>query len=227
MYFGYSAFADSSGEKTTDIVTAITNAKFSGQTLARAYTGVGRTCVEAVTSPTPAKAANRFLRGDATLTVNIAKGDTGTTNIKGELSNFEEWHGSGGVWVAYPSGFKVYLNADGSATGAASSIGADGTFSGIAKFAQVAGPAVGGLPALNPTITPANSAGGRGTDGSIYGAGASGAGGVFEGSFYGDRANSDGLKAAGSWAMGPRESHNAALSYVFIGSFGAKQKPDE
>ena len=215
MYFGYSAFADSDDKRTKDIGKAIERGTFRGRTIARAFTGTA--------TVSPENAVNRFLRGDVSLEVNIAKGDTGTTNIKGELSNFEEWNRAGGVWVKYPSGFKVYMNADGTPTGAAVDIEDDGTFDGVSKFAQTnigTVPTVGSLPVFDPTATSGS--------GAIFGGG-SGAGGVFEGSFYGDRSTSANLEAAGSWGMGPRTVDSATPNtgnlYNIIGSFGAKQRP--
>ena len=168
LHFGYTAFADSDGQRTRDIGTAITGGTFHGATLARAFTGTADSSSRTVVSP--ANAANRFLRGDATLTVNIAKGAGGATNLRGELSNFEEWSNIDKLWVAYPSMFKVYMNADGTANGAAVAIGADGAFNGVAKFNRAGrpddaingpnGPSVDGWAGLRPTtdlIDPAAS----------------------------------------------------------------------
>ncbi len=274
MHFGYTAFADSDGQRTRDIGTAITGGTFHGATLARAFTGTADSASPTVVSP--ANVANRFLRGDATLTVNIAKGATGATNLKGELSNFEEWSNFDKLWVAYPTGFKVYMNADGTANGAAVAIGADGAFNGVAKFNRSGraddavngpnGPSVDGWAGLRPTtdlIDPAasltrptnsnpldpiataryNQALARynlqaalleqltyGGYGAIYGAGPDGAGGVFQGNFYGNRESSSDLEIAGSWGMGPRDAtapFNTKFQYNIIGSFGAKQRPED
>ena len=274
MHFGYTAFADSDGQRTRDIGTAITSGTFEGATLARAFTGTADSASQTVVSP--ANVANRFLRGDATLTVNIAKGETGATNLKGELSNFEEWSNLDKAWVAYPTGFKVYMNQDGTATGAAVAIGADGAFDGVAKFNRAGrpddaingpnGPSVDGWAGLRPTtdlIDPAasltrptapdpsdlvataryNQALARynlnaalleqltyGGYGAIYGAGPDGAGGVFQGNFYGNRESSSDLEIAGSWGMGPRDAtapFNTKFQYNIIGSFGAKQRPED
>ena len=296
MHFGYTAFADSDGQRTRDIGTAITSATFEGATLARAFTGTADSSSRTVVSP--ANAANRFLRGDATLTVNIAKGATGATNLRGELSNFEEWSNLDKVWVAYPSMFKVYMNADGTAAGAAVPIGPNGAFNGVAKFHQpqtpvpvgnsqtpeaiaareaarrargqeaeeINGPSVDGWRGLTPTTNLVNPATSLtrptlppsptplqtarynadlnrytlqvsllenltyGGAGAVYGAGPGGAGGVFQGNFYGNRESSSDLEIAGSWGMGPRDTdapHNTKFQYNIIGSFGAKQRPDE
>lgn len=216
MYFGYSAFDDSDNKRTKDIGTAIERGTFRGRTIARAFTGT--------TTPSATNAINRFLRGDVSLTVNIGKGDSSTANIKGELTSFEEWNRASGVWVAYPEAFKVYMNTDGTPDGAAAAIGADGKFEGVAKFAAQVGPAVGSLPALNPTLTTGGPAGGQ-----IYGGAATGAAGVFEGNFYGDRSTNANLEVAGSRGMGPRTETSAGANtgylYNIIGSFGAKQRP--
>ena len=278
MHFGYTAFADSDGQRTRDIGTAITSATFEGATLARAFTGTADSSSRTVVSP--ANAANRFLRGDATLTVNIAKGATGATNLRGELSNFEEWSNLDKVWVAYPQAFKVYMNADGTAAGAAVPIAADGAFKGVAKFNlvgqrrtgvgvqdEINGPSVDGWSGLTPTTNLVNPATSLtrptppadpsdlvavaaynanlnrytlqvsllenltyGGAGAVYGAGPGGAGGKFQGNFYGNRESSSDLEIAGSWGMGPMDTaapHNTKFQYNIIGSFGAKQRPDE
>ena len=224
MYLGYAAFADSSGQRIRDIGTAIDKGEFRGRTLVRAFATNARNpgLVD------PEDATNRFLRGDVTLTVNIGKGDSSTANIKGEVTDFEEWNRNAGTWVMYPEGFKVYMNQNGNSDGAAVTIGADGTFNGVAKFAQVAGPAVGSMPALDPRITPPTDGTG-GTNGAIHGGGSGGDGGVFKGNFYGDRSKSSDLEVAGSWGMGPMTALGATATgrgYKFIGSFGAKQRPE-
>ena len=218
MHFGYAAFKDEAGKRPKDIGTAITGATFRGQSLARAYAGQGGGAPE-----TPSTFHNRFLRADVTLTVNIGKGETGSTNIKGEVSNFEEWYRAGERWVAYPATFKAYWNADGTATGAAVAIDAAGTFSGSSKFADVAGTdpdGSGGLPALDPTPGTSTAAGGL-----LYDAGE----GIFKGSFYGPGPGTDGsgLEVAGSWGVGYEESNNTANAYLIVGSFGAKQWAEE
>ena len=215
MYFGYSAFEDSAGKRTKDIGAAITGATFKGQTLARAFTTGGT--AGTLTSPTLAQ--NRFLRADVTLTVNIGKGETGLTNIKGEVSNFEEWHRAGERWVAYPPTFKAYWNQDGTASGAASTISPNGTFKGVSKFADVAGAAVGTLPALD--ITPGTS---TAVGGLLY---EDNGEGLFEGNFYGPREDKSQLEIAGSWSAGEEDEDGPQDSYKIVGSFGAKQWAEE
>ena len=216
MYFGYAAFKDEAGKRPKDIGTAITGATFRGQSLARAYTGGG-------TNSAPSTAQNRFLRADVTLTVNIGKGDTGSTNIKGEVANFAEWHRAGERWVAYPTTFKAYWNADGTAAGAAVPIAAAGTFNGVSRFADVAGVAVGTLPALDPSPGTATAAGGQ-----LWKTGSGGLG-LFEGSFYGPGPGTDGsdLEIAGSWSVGEDDEDGNTDSYKIVGSFGAKQWAEE
>ena len=223
MYFGYSAFADKADQRTKDIGTAVTGATFRGQSLARAYTG-------GATSPTPALARNRFLRADVRLTVNIGKGTSGSTNIKGEVSNFEEWYQADGRWVAYPSGFKAFWNTDGTEGGAAVAIAPAGTFNGVSKFAAVAGTdpdGTGGLPALDPTRAGSARTAANGylrNDGL----------GIFKGSFYGPGPGTDGsnLEIAGSWSVGDitataQSPGHVQDGYKIVGSFGAKQWSEE
>ena len=215
MYFGYSAFADSDGQRTKDIGAAITGATFRGQTLARAYTARG----DASGETGPAASRNRFLRADVEFKVNIAKGDAGDTDIRGQLLNFEEWHGAGEAWVKYPEAFKAYLNADGTAGGAAVDIEADGTFDGELKFAPVVGAVVGSLPALDPrSIT---------TSGAVNGELVNNGEGIFKGNFYGPRADSSDLEVAGSWGVGGETGPTDLNSYRIVGSFGAKQRTAE
>ena len=111
MHLGYSAFADEDGKRTTDIGTAITSAKFRGQTLAHAFTG---------THAFPDFRDSKLLRGDATLTVTIP--ETGSGTIEGDLENFEEW--TGGRWKAFTTDFSVELRS--------AAITDAGTFSGSA-----------------------------------------------------------------------------------------------
>ena len=210
MYFGYSAFADSDGQRTKDISTAITDATFRGQTLARAYTGRG-----AGGNVSPENAHNRFLRADVELTVNIAKGDAGDTNIKGRLLNFEEWYDVGEVWVKYPEAFKAYLNADGTEDGDAVAIMPDGQFSGVSKFADEPGARVGSRPALDPSPSSGNQA----QHGYLHDAGT----GIFKGNFYGPRADISDLEVAGGWSVGRETAAANADRYQIVGSFGAKQ----
>ena len=87
IHYGYSAFADETGKKTTDIGTAITSGRFRGQALAYGVKGdVGRLTDAAL------------LRGDAVFTVSIPK-TTGSGNIRGTLNNFEQW--IDGAWTDF------------------------------------------------------------------------------------------------------------------------------
>ena len=116
--FGYSAFADENGQRTTDIGTAITRAKFRGHTFA--YESKG--------NPT-GTVTRKLLRGDVVLTVSIPKG-TGAGTLEGTMRNFQRWHRESGYWTAYIDGFAVTLNnAD---------ITADGTFTGTTAVAPAA-----------------------------------------------------------------------------------------
>ena len=203
LHFGYSAFASEDGKKTTDIGTAITGAKFTGQTLAYAFTG----------DPSRSYSrASRLLRGDATLTVNIPKSGTGT--IEGDLNNFEKWTGS--HWQPMTSGFTVRLNR--------ADISDDGTFSGgtSASGINLTGRAGTGGTSTSPVDFPStldyNSVAGSDYDNS---GGLVGTGGGYKGSFYGPRSDSADLEAAGSW----RVSSSYWSRWVVFGSFAAKQKP--
>ena len=223
MYFGYAAFEDETGKKTKDIGTAVTGATFRGQTLARAYWGGGG---PNSADNNPTRARNRFLRADVKLTVNIGKED-GSANIKGEVSDFEEWYRAEGRWVAYPSGFKAFWNEDGTEGGAAADIDADGTFDGKSKFAAVVGgdpDGAGTFPASLPALDP--TADENGAQGTLNNRGE----GVFKGSFYGPGPGTDGsdLEIAGSWSVGREttlDSHEN--EWKIVGSFGARQWAEE
>ena len=110
LHFGYSAFADADGQRTTDIGTAITSGKFYGSTLAYEVQG-GRTST----------INTKLLRGDVVLTVNIPKG-TGAGTLRGTMRNFQRWDEEGGYWTAYADRLAVTVNS--------TAISADGTFSG-------------------------------------------------------------------------------------------------
>ena len=110
LHFGYSAFADADGQRTTDIGTAITGGKFYGSTLAYEVQG-GRTST----------INTKLLRGDVVLTVNIPKG-TGAGTLRGTMRNFQRWDEEGGYWTAYADRLAVTVNS--------TAISADGTFSG-------------------------------------------------------------------------------------------------
>ena len=113
IHFGYEAFADSGGKRTSDIGEAITNGKFTGYTLA--YETLGAYAASGL--------ATKLLRGDATLTVNIPKG-SGTATLQGTLDNFQEWSDEHEYWTAYTANFSVALGS--------TNIGADGAFEGTA-----------------------------------------------------------------------------------------------
>ena len=110
LHFGYSAFADADGQRTTDIGTAITGGKFYGSTLAYEVQGGRTTTIN-----------TKLLRGDVVLTVNIPKG-TGAGTLQGTMRNFQRWDEEGGYWTAYADRLAVTVNS--------TAISADGTFSG-------------------------------------------------------------------------------------------------
>ena len=110
LHFGYSAFADADGQRTTDIGTAITSGKFYGSTLAYEVQGGRTTTIN-----------TKLLRGDVVLTVNIPKG-TGAGTLRGTMRNFQRWDEEGGYWTAYADRLAVTVNS--------TAISADGTFSG-------------------------------------------------------------------------------------------------
>ena len=208
--FGYSAFQDATGKKTSNIKTAITEGTFTGETIALAYTGdAGATAVW----PFP-RTATKLARGNVSLTVNIPKSSVAADiNIKGTISDFEEWDALNNRWktglsltsraatAATGTVTTVYLNVNGSATGAAVPITeGTGAFSGVAKAAGTNIAAV-----LND-----------------HGSGDTG--GVFKGNFYGPRENPDELEVAGSWRIGYDASPELSdRKWAITGSFGAKQ----
>ena len=87
IHFGYSAFADETGKKTTDIGTAITSGRFRGQALAYGVKGDFGGLTDAA-----------LLRGDAVFTVSIPK-TAGSGSIRGTLNNFEQW--IDGAWTDF------------------------------------------------------------------------------------------------------------------------------
>ena len=107
------------GQKTADIGEAITGGSFHGYTLA--YEVVGDQNLEAGIR-TGIK--HKFLRSEATLTVNIPKG-SGAGSLQVTMNNFQRWNEESEVWTAYVDNFTVALN------GAA--IGDSGTFSGLQR----------------------------------------------------------------------------------------------
>ena len=110
IHFGYSAFRDADGQRTTDIGEAITNGKFHGHTLAYETQGGREVAIN-----------SRLMRGDVTLTVNIPKG-TGAGTLEGTMSNFQRWVDEGKYWADYAGGLSVALNSV--------AINDDGTFVG-------------------------------------------------------------------------------------------------
>ena len=213
--FGYTAFDDATGKKTTDINKAI-NATFTGQTIAVAVRG-DESDGSLPENPTYPATATKLARGKVSLAVSIPK-STGTGTVGGTISDFEEWDPSNNRWKtggltlqnptltdssAVATLTTVHLNTDGSDGGTAVNIADDGTFNGIAK----AGAATNLDNVLND-----NSG--------------SNTGGVFKGNFYGPRTDSADLEVAGSWRLGydaaPEYSSN---KWTITGSFGAKRQP--
>ena len=217
LYFGYSAFADETGKKTTDIGTAITGATFTGQTLAYAFMGANH--INNIANANLSR-PSRLLRGDATLTVSIPKSGTGTIN--GNLENFERWTGS--HWQPMTSGFSVRLNP-----AVISNTDSDtGKFSGTASASgtNLEGRAGTGETSGAPVDFPSPFDYDSRTGGSFYyhqSGGLNGTGGNYKGSFYGPRDDSTDLEVAGSWYIS-RTNFGFARWGVF-GSFAAKQKP--
>ena len=193
MHFGYEAFGTGDGQRTTDINETITSGTFLGETIAYAFQGdrgIGTNAANPTkTLPT------KLLRGDVSLTVTIPK-TSGTGNLTGEMTNFEEWFDNR-VWRTYTvhgADFKVTLN-DGAGTPQAVDIGTDGSFRGVA------------------TATPSSRLNRNGK-------------GYFYGNFYGPRGNADDLEAAGSWEIGNHSTGSVSVqNYYIFGSFGAKQRP--
>ena len=229
--FGYSAFQDATGKKTSDIKTAISSGTFTGETIAIAYIGDGR---GTPVLPFP-KVETKLARGDVSLTVNIPKAAGSAGNIKGSITDFQEWDNLNRRWkdglslnnrpgpvegslpaltAASGTVHTVYLNADGTATGAAVPINEDtGAFgtTGVAKaYASVA-------------TTGAVSTATDSLDDVLNNHGSSQTGGVFKGNFYGPRENPDELEVAGSWQLGLAAEFDKR-KWVITGSFGAKQR---
>ena len=213
--FGYTAFEDATGKRTTDINKAIpAGATFTGQTIAVAYRG-DASDITPVAPPYP-RVESKLLRGNVSLTVSIPK-STGTGTLSGTINGFETWDPSINRWttgltlqnptmtaatgVATITAF--HLNTDGSDGGTAVNIGNDGTFNGIAK-------------AVGSNLE--NALG-------FHDGGSNDAGGVFKGNFYGPRTDTA-LEVAGSWRSRPAGSGDLDNDkWQISGSFGAKQKP--
>ena len=117
LHFGYSAFGNEEGQKTTDIGEAIAGGRFQGHALG--YEMTGDRNLEAGANRTGIEA--KLLRGDVTLTVNIPRG-SGVGSLEGTMNNFQQWNEENKVWTAYVDNFTVTLNN--------ASINESGVFSG-------------------------------------------------------------------------------------------------
>ena len=226
--FGYSAFQDATGKKTSNIKTGISSGTFTGETIAIAHIGDGRGLQGALNARAPIlpfpQVETKLARGDVTLTVNIPKTAGSDGDIKGSITNFQEWDALNNRWktglsltnrpsaavgslsalaAARGTVHTVYLNDD----GAIDSVGSpatvedidedDGTFEGVAKAYGPSGASLANV---------LNNAGG----------------GAFKGNFYGPRENPDELEVAGSWHLGLVTEFDHR-KWVITGSFGAKQ----
>ena len=216
MHFGYEAFADEDGKKTTDINEAITDATFSGQTTGFALRGTHATY-------DPATVANPFrekkpLRGDVSLTVSIPK-TTGAGSLLGKIDNLEEWDGNS--WKAYAGIVAVHLHTGTDLDGTVA-IGDAGTFSGTATIQVGTNQYVSADDSQNQNIV--TSADGLATPVAPADTHTFNNGGKFTGNFYGPRDNADDLEVAGSWRTGTATGGTADSRYwSLFGSFGAKQ----
>ena len=119
--FGYDAFADSSGMRTTDIATSV-EATFKGRTMARALINNGDQTNIILTGATP-------LRGDITLNACIGGSactgtgiPSGANRISGMISGLEELRHDG-VWIPHSPAAGGIPMAEGD-------IAADGSFGG-------------------------------------------------------------------------------------------------
>ena len=218
--FGYSAFQDATGKKTSNIKDAISGGTFTGETIALAYIGdAGSTAVW----PFP-RTETKLARGDVTLTVNIPKSSVAADiNIKGSITGFQEWDDLNSRWkdglsltsraatAVRGTVHTVYLNADGTTGGAAVSINENtGAFNGAAKAYAASN---------DGTINTATN----GLDGVLNSHDTGETGGVFKGNFYGPRTRED-LEVAGSWRLGFVNNSFEDSKWVITGSFGAKQR---
>ena len=193
--FGYDAFRDADGMKTTDVTTSIA-ATFEGHTMARQLTTDGSTTHVVVTGAD-------VLRGDVTLNACIGgSGCSGTgiptdaNKVSGLISGLEELRHDG-VWVPVRYGNIPMVEGD---------VAADGSFAGALDY-------------------PREDATDPGTQNSWeYNSGAPGEGGEsqYGGNFYGPR---DGLEAAGWWYVQPdprlKDDTGTNIGGI-VGSFGAK-----
>ena len=214
LHFGYEAFADEDGKKTTDIDDAITSGTFSGQTTGIAIRGNSRNLLDdpALNNPFREK---KPLRGDVSLTVSIPK-TTGAGSLLGKIENLEEWDGN--VWRAYAGIVAIHLHTGTDLDGTVA-IGDAGTFSGSATIqvgdnAYVAPAAATNENAVTSAVGLATDAGS--TTHSFNN------GGAFTGNFYGPR-TADDLEVAGSWNTGLGDTSTDARHWSLFGSFGAKQ----
>ena len=136
LHFGYSAFRNEEGQKTTDIGEAIAGGRFQGHAIG--YEVLGDNNLEGGSNR--AGIDHKLLRGDVTLTVNIPRG-SGAGTLQGTMNNFQQWNEENKIWTAYVDNFTVALNS--------AAIGESGTFSGAtgatpaAGFNSVTAPGVG------------------------------------------------------------------------------------
>ena len=120
LHFGYSAFGNEEGRKTTDIGEAIAGGRFRGYALG--YEVLGDNNLEGGSNRTGIE--HKLLRGDVTLTVNIPRG-SGAGSLEGTMNNFQQWNEENKVWAAYVDNFTVALNN--------TSISESGVFSGTTQ----------------------------------------------------------------------------------------------
>ena len=131
MHFGYEAFKDETGMKTSDIGEAITRATFRGQTRAFAYKG---NRFAGSTSGT-VDFESKHLRGDVSLLVSIPQSSDSSGSLSGTMNKFQEWTGI--IWKDLPTDFKI--DFDDGTVGDAMEIGDGGTFRGKARLTAGSG----------------------------------------------------------------------------------------
>ncbi len=193
--FGYDAFRDADGMRTTDITTSIA-ATFTGHTMARQLIADGSTTHVVVVDAD-------VLRGDIALNACIGGSGcsrsgvpTDANKISGLISGLEKLR-EDGVWVSFRYGNIPMVEGD---------IAADGSFAGALDY-------------------PREDAADSGTQNSWqYNSGAPGEGGTsqYGGNLYGPR---DSLEAAGWWWVqpDPRLQTNTGDNISgIVGSFGAE-----
>ena len=218
MYFGYEAFDDEDGKKTTDIDKAITSGTFSGQTTGLAIRGNSRNLLSDEDLANPFR-EKKPLRGDVSLTVSIPK-TTGAGSLLGKIENLEEWDGN--AWKAYAGIVAIHLHKGADLTAAVDDIGADGTFRGTATIQ------VGDDAYVDPTPNDdADQSKAVGSDLTTLVTPDEfhtfNNGGNFSGNFYGPR-TADDLEVAGSWHTGLGDNPAIGNHWSLFGSFGAKQR---